>query len=332
MAGVFISYRRSDSRGSAGRIYDNLEEQFGKDRVFRDLDALEPGARYEGAIEEFVASCDAVVAVIGNHWLEVQDEQGGRRIDSPADLVRRELEAALDHDKLVIPVLVEDAVMPKAEELPSKLAGLAGRNALPVSDSRWDYDVGRLVSVLERVLGPAHAGRRPAPDAGTPPPAAATPAPTPAPAAGKPNRGRTIALVAAGIVVVLVVLALIGGGADDSAETASTDDTELTEDELAAEDEEVVDGEEEVHEASITLSVSEAGPDDSVAISGSGFEPGETVEISLDGESAGEITADDDGAFLDAFTVPSDAESGEYEFTAEGAESGSSASATLTVP
>lgn len=333
MAGVFISYRRSDSRGSAGRIYDNLEEQFGRDRVFRDLDALEPGARYEGAIEEFIASCDAVVAVIGNHWLEVRDEQGGRRIDNPADLVRRELEAALDHDKLVIPVLVEDAPMPKAEALPGKLAGLAGRNALPVSDSRWDYDVGRLVQVLERALGPARAGRGPVPDAETPPPAPAPAGVTPAPAAGKPNRGRTIALVAGGIVVVLVLLALLGGGAEeDPAETANTDETELTEDELAAEDKEVVDGDEGFDESSITLSVAEAGPDQSVAISGSGFEPGETVEVSLDGEIAGEITADDDGAFLDAFTVPSDAESGDYEFTAEGVDSGNTASATLTVP
>ncbi|MCA1701839.1 MAG: toll/interleukin-1 receptor domain-containing protein [Actinobacteria bacterium] len=306
MGGVFISYRRSDSRGSAGRLYDNLEDRFGCDRVFRDLDALEPGAQYEEAIERFVQSCDAVVAVIGNQWLDARDEQGRRRIDDPADLVRRELEAAIEHEKLVIPVLVEDAAMPRADELPGRLAGLAGRNALPVSDTRWDYDVGRLVEVLERALGPAPKGsRRRAPEGGQQPPVATVPdgarwaTSAPAPATAPPNRTRTVALVAVGVVVALVLaLSMAGGGSP---------------------------------EASLSLSVSEAAPGTAVTLSGSGFEPGESVWVAVDGENPDETAADDDGDISVPFTVPSETRTGEYTVAAEGAESGRMATATLTV-
>ena len=152
MSGIFISYRRDDSRGTAGRLYDDLKDHFGKDRVFRDLDAVEPGADYAVEIDGFIESCEAFVVVIGNQWLDIRDDEGRRRLFEADDLVHKEVAAALATGRPVIPVTVEDAPMPSAAKLPQELAQLARRNVLPLSDSRWDYDVGRLLRRLEEVV------------------------------------------------------------------------------------------------------------------------------------------------------------------------------------
>lgn len=146
--GIFISYRRSDTRGTAGRLYDDLVDRFGVDHVYRDIDAIELGVDFTEAISQKVRTCDALIAVIGNQWVGVSDGAGNRRLDDPNDLVRLEISAALEAGKLVIPVLVEDATMPATEELPEPLAPLPSRHALSISDLRWQYDVERLITRL----------------------------------------------------------------------------------------------------------------------------------------------------------------------------------------
>lgn len=153
-AGIFISYRRDDSPGHAGRIYDSLSARFGADRIFMDVDTIEPGEDFVRAIETAVGSCEALVAVIGRHWLRAADGTP-RALDNPYDFVRLEVGTALDRGILVIPALVQGAAMPRPEELPEALAPLARRQGLELSDLRWRYDVGRLVTRLERRL---HAG------------------------------------------------------------------------------------------------------------------------------------------------------------------------------
>ncbi len=155
MSGIFISYRRGDSRGSAGRLYDDLADRFGSDRVFRDLDAIEPGADYSERIEDLVQSCDVLLAVIGSQWLDIRNEQGQRRLDDPQDFVRREIVSAMQAGKVVIPVLVEDAPMPQPSAMPAAMAPLSQRNALPLSDARWRYDVEVLSKRLEAVVAAA---------------------------------------------------------------------------------------------------------------------------------------------------------------------------------
>lgn len=152
MGGVFISYRRDDSRGSAGRLYDDLRDKLGQGVVFRDIDAIEAGVDYLAEIVRTIGECDAMVAVIGREWLESKDKAGKRRLDDPGDLVRQEIAAALERGKVVIPVLLEDAVMPSEADLPAPLLLLASRNALPISDLRWDYDIGRLAVRLQQLL------------------------------------------------------------------------------------------------------------------------------------------------------------------------------------
>lgn len=157
MSGIFVCYRRGDSPNSAGRLYDHLRNRFGASRVFRDLDTLEPGVSWAEAVERFIRSCDAVVVVIGNNWLAVRADTGQRRLDDPADPVRREIVAALDEQKLIIPVLVDDARMPVADDMPIPVRFLAGLHALAISDSRWEFDVGLLIARLEAAIpeGPA---------------------------------------------------------------------------------------------------------------------------------------------------------------------------------
>lgn len=145
--GVFISYRRSDSPAHAGRLFDHLTDQFG-DRVFMDVDTVRPGDDFARAIDSAIGSCDAMVVVIGSEWLTASDEKGGRRLDDPHDFVRREIATALEHGINVIPVLVEGVQMPDPELLPADIAPLAMRNAVELSETRWSFDVERLITAL----------------------------------------------------------------------------------------------------------------------------------------------------------------------------------------
>jgi hypothetical protein len=156
---IFISYRRRETAGHAGRLYDGLSEHFGAERVFMDV-TMEPGVDFAETIREAIGDCGALVALIGEEWLTISDEVGNRRIDDPADIHRMELEAALDRRVRLIPALVQDAQMPSADDLPDGLRALVRRQAVELSDQRWDYDVTGLIDVLERVLSDqADAGR-----------------------------------------------------------------------------------------------------------------------------------------------------------------------------
>ena len=151
MARIFICYRREDSSGHAGRLYDRLGARFG-DEVFMDIDAIGPGVDFARVIDETIDTIEAVIVVIGQEWLSSADADGNRRLDDPEDLVRQEISVALARDVLVIPVLVQGAVLPKPEALPPELVGLARHNAFEVSDARWNYDADRLVKALEEAL------------------------------------------------------------------------------------------------------------------------------------------------------------------------------------
>src|SRR5215217_8276408 len=149
---VFISYRRDESAGYAGWIADSFDEYFGEDKVFRDIDSLEPGLDFSEAIERALESSEVLIAVIGKNWLTATDAAGQRRLENPDDFVRVEIATALKRNIRVIPVLVQGASMPGTDELPEDLAPLTRRNAFELHDTSWGDDVGRLISALERVL------------------------------------------------------------------------------------------------------------------------------------------------------------------------------------
>ena len=150
MRAIFISYRRDDSEGQAGRLYDDLSRRFGDTSVFMDVAAIEPGLDFRKVIDHNVASCGVLLAVIGPGWLEAKDEAGQRRLDNPTDFVRLETASALKRDIPVVPVLVHGARMPRSEQLPADLGELAYRNGLELTHARWDSDIEVLVKALQR--------------------------------------------------------------------------------------------------------------------------------------------------------------------------------------
>jgi hypothetical protein len=194
-ANIFINYRREDSAGHAGRLFDGLSNHFAG-RLFMDVDTLEPGIDFVEAIEQAVGSCEVLIVVIGREWLTVKDAAGNRRLDNPADFVRLEVESALARKIRVIPVLVQDAPMPRAEELPPSLARLARRNAIELSDARWAYDVDRLAHTIQEILQEKEA--------------VAPPAAAPAVAAKAAGSRAWLLSLAALVLVAAVVLGSVG--------------------------------------------------------------------------------------------------------------------------
>lgn len=153
MDGLFVSYRRSDSQGEAGRLFDDLVKHFGEHTVFMDVAAIEAGRDFRKAIEEGVTKCGVLLVVIGLEWLDAKDERGARRLADPADFVRIETAAALKRDIPVVPVLVRGAKMPSAEQLPEELKELAYRNCIELTHARWKSDIQLLIEALRRLLG-----------------------------------------------------------------------------------------------------------------------------------------------------------------------------------
>ena len=161
MDGIFISYRRDDSAGYAGRLHDRLAAHFGAERVFMDVEGIEPGVDFVDAIEQAVSSCRVLIVMIGDEWATATDASGRRRLDDPKDFVRLETAAALQRGIRVVPVLVGHAVMPQAALLPDELKPLTRRQAIEVMHKQWEASTGELIRTLERILGADAAGGAP---------------------------------------------------------------------------------------------------------------------------------------------------------------------------
>ena len=151
LGGVFISYRREDSAGFAGRIYDRLSRRLDAKSVFLDVDNIQPGLDFVEVLAEKLRVCDALIAVIGKSWNFSADKDNRRRLDDPDDFVRIEIEAALRRGIRVIPVLVDGAAMPRREDLPDSLQKLRRRQAIEISHNRFDSDVERLTRALSLI-------------------------------------------------------------------------------------------------------------------------------------------------------------------------------------
>jgi hypothetical protein len=158
---VFLSYRRDDSAGHAGRVHDRLQREFGRNLLFMDVDSIPLGANFTKVLSDEIAKCDTLLAVIGPGWLDARDEHGNRRLDNPDDFVRIEIGTALKRDIPVIPILLEGTGVPKAEQLPNDLKELALRNGLDVRHVSFDDDMKRLIRGLKNGQPP----QRPVPAA-----------------------------------------------------------------------------------------------------------------------------------------------------------------------
>ena len=166
MAGkIFINYRRGDDPGNTGRLFDRLQDAFAREQLFIDIDNIAPGLDFMQVLDERVAECDVLLAVIGKGWAAARDPNGTRRLDDPDDFVRIEIASALNQGKRVIPVLVGDAHMPRPDELPEAIRPLARRNAVHLTHERFRADMQGLIKALQLTLEEFEAHRRASSDA-----------------------------------------------------------------------------------------------------------------------------------------------------------------------
>jgi hypothetical protein len=156
MSKIFISYRRRDSQASVDRIYDRLSTRFGETEVFKDTTSIPPGSTWPQLLKQEVRNCQVLLAIIGSQWLDVIDEKGQPRLWLHNDWVKSEIEEALvrarnDCNILVIPVLVNFAQMPKAEDLPEAIRELADIHAATIrNDPDFETDITKLMKSLEQ--------------------------------------------------------------------------------------------------------------------------------------------------------------------------------------
>jgi formylglycine-generating enzyme required for sulfatase activity len=157
---IFINYRRGDDPGFTQALLARLEQAFSSEQLFMDVDSIPAGTDFVHILDEQVAQCDILLAVVGKNWIEARDETGARRLDSPDDFVRLEIESALKQGKRVIPVLVHDARMPRADELPQAISGLARRHAVRLTHERFRSDAHGLVKAIQHALEEVEAARQ----------------------------------------------------------------------------------------------------------------------------------------------------------------------------
>jgi hypothetical protein len=153
---VFICYRREDTLDFAGRLHDRLGARYGEGNVVLDVDNVPIGVNFQKYLGAQIQQCHLLLALIGRHWLEAKDANGERRLDDPRDFVRIEIEAALQQELPIVPVLVGGAAMPREGDLPATLATLAQINAAPIaSDRDFNMHVDRLVKAIDALVGSA---------------------------------------------------------------------------------------------------------------------------------------------------------------------------------
>jgi hypothetical protein len=210
---IFISYRRDDSEGEAGRLFDDLTREFGSKNVFMDVAGIRPGVDFVKAIETNVADCGVLLAIIGPTWATIANAGGLRRLDDASDFVVLEIASALKREVPVIPVLVHGAKMPTQDQLPESLKSFSHRNSVELSHARWPSDVQLLIEALNSYVVPTKE-TVPEPVHATVPvqlPAPHQPGP---PAVARPDPKKSsvpwiaaiaaVAVIAAGVVIYLV--------------------------------------------------------------------------------------------------------------------------------
>ncbi len=203
---IFISYRRDDSEGEAGRLYDDLVRAYGNNAVFMDVAGIAPGLDFRKAIDDNVSGCGVFLAVIGPQWATITNQDGHRRLDDANDFVRLEIASALARNIAVIPVLVHDARMPHPEQLPDNIKDLAYRNSVEISHARWNSDVQLLVDALKQYVTTTPATENQPVHAAVP---VQLPPPVTPHASSPPNK-RNLPLIAGGGIAALLILAGIG--------------------------------------------------------------------------------------------------------------------------
>jgi hypothetical protein len=158
MSQIFVSYRRDDLPDLVGRIFDSLSLRFGENAVFRDIDRIEPATIFAEKIGAALRECNVLIALVGPNWV-AKSADGQRKIDDEDDWVRTELHMGIALGIPVVPVILNDAAMPRAEQLPKSLKRLAEIQAMPLDSRRFRSDMDVLINVIGRYLPRAAASK-----------------------------------------------------------------------------------------------------------------------------------------------------------------------------
>ncbi|MEO5823397.1 MAG: TIR domain-containing protein [Vicinamibacteraceae bacterium] len=150
MPGIFISYRRNESAGHAGRLFDRLAARFGEDRVFMDVDTLTPSEHFASRIEKAIATADAMLVLIGPHWVAQAD-----RLAQPNDFVRCEILAAMRVECRLIPVTLDGAALPDPALLPEDLRKLLASEGAVLRHGEFARDADHIADTLARFVRPS---------------------------------------------------------------------------------------------------------------------------------------------------------------------------------
>lgn len=151
-ARIFICYRRNDSAGFTGRLHDRLLGHFSKEQIFIDVDTIAPGEDFVDVIETAVRKCSVILVIIGRNWLKANDAHGKQALNNELDFVRIEIRTALEKNITVIPVLVDNAVMPLMDDLPKDIRSLSRKNAVELRHSGFSTDADKLIRYLHGTL------------------------------------------------------------------------------------------------------------------------------------------------------------------------------------
>lgn len=149
MKGIFICYRRSETQHVAGELFRALRVHFGEALVFRDKESIPGGFSWRHHVLERIARDTVVLVLMGRNWASLTDERGRLRLADPHDPIRMELYDALRDRATIIPILVEDAVIPPKDWFPPELQPIAGLNTMRLRDGDWVNDFGHLCERLK---------------------------------------------------------------------------------------------------------------------------------------------------------------------------------------
>ena len=158
---IFISYRRAETAGFSGRLFEHVKHRFGHKRVFMDVEGgVERGSDFPKKIAEALHSSTAMLVVIGPRWLDSTDKEGKQRLNNEDDWVRKEIAFGLKQDIAVFPVLVDGATMPTPGDLPADIRGLTDKQWSEIRNDNWDRDVAEIIKALEKFIPRRNVGTR----------------------------------------------------------------------------------------------------------------------------------------------------------------------------
>jgi hypothetical protein len=151
---IFISYRRKDVPGEAGRVHDELARKFRKRSIFMDVNKLHAGQLFDEELAKALAASDVLLAIIGPRWMDLLKAKSA---SDKRDYVRVEIAQALKRQIVVIPVRVgsegQMPPLPLPEELPDDIRDMVRYQNHDVMNERFGRDMAKLIEDIDFVRG-----------------------------------------------------------------------------------------------------------------------------------------------------------------------------------